>query len=194
MKRKIGILFVTAGIISLILAGLFHLKNINEDNRAMEISNQGVPRFLELIPSAPVYAEEPESGSEDATFEIDGQLYIGVLSIPALSLELLINAEWSMPLLKLTPCRYSGSVYDALVIAAHNYNSHFGKLNTLNNGDEVIFIDALGIIHSFKVVEIMTVKPASIDEVVDSAFDLTFFTCNYNGNARVVVRCMKNAE
>jgi len=193
-KTKIGILFITVGLVALLTAGGLHYKNILEDKKAMEISNRDVPRFLELMPHNEESAPEEVSNEESkmSELEIDGENYIGILSIPVLSLDLLVNAEWSYPLLKLTPCRYSGSVDEnSLVIAAHNYNSHFGKLKNLNVDDLVTFTDAFGVEHSYKVVELETVKPTSVDEVIDSSFDLTFFTCNYNGDARVVVRCMK---
>ena len=51
---------------------------------------------------------------------------IGILEIPALDLNLVISS-WSYSSLRLAPCRYSGSAYKGdLVIAAHNYQSHFG--------------------------------------------------------------------
>ena len=43
--------------------------------------------------------------------------------------------SWSYPKLKVAPCRYRGSAYlDDLIIAAHNYDRHFGRINTLLPG------------------------------------------------------------
>ncbi|MCI6909376.1 MAG: sortase, partial [Clostridiales bacterium] len=58
---------------------------------------------------------------------VDGASYIGVLRIPALGLSLPVIGEWSDDGAKLAPCRYAGSAYtDDLVIAGHNYRTHFG--------------------------------------------------------------------
>ena len=37
--------------------------------------------------------------------EIDGNLYIGYISIPALNKELPVMSTWSYPKLKIAPCR-----------------------------------------------------------------------------------------
>lgn len=63
---------------------------------------------------------------------IDGNAYIGYLSVPSQSLELPILAECSDANLKIAPCCYSGSCYESgFVLAGHNYRSHFGRLNNL---------------------------------------------------------------
>ena len=63
-----------------------------------------------------------------------------MLTIPALGLELPVQTEWSKANLKVSPCRQCGSTAGGdLVIAAHNYKSHFGRLSSLSEGDEVRF-------------------------------------------------------
>ena len=44
--------------------------------------------------------------------EIDGNLYIGYLSIPVLELELPVLTDWSYAKLKVAPCHYFGSYYE----------------------------------------------------------------------------------
>ena len=91
---------------------------------------------------------------------IDGQDYIGVLAIPGLELKLPVISEWSYPRLKIAPCRYAGSAYTGdLIISAHNYSSHFGKLNHLRVGDTMTFTDIDGNVFHYKVMEIYTLKP-----------------------------------
>ena len=34
-----------------------------------------------------------------------------------------------------------------------------------------------------------TLAATAVEEMTDSGFDLTLFTCNYSGQARVTVRC-----
>ena len=122
--------------------------------------------------------------------EIDGHEYIGMLQIPALLLELPVISEWSYPNLKIAPCRYTGSVYrNNLVIAAHNYSSHFGHLKNLSQGDEITFTDMDGNVFRYEVAEIETLSPFAIEEMTSGDWDLTLFTCTVGGKSRVTVRC-----
>lgn len=119
-----------------------------------------------------------------------GAACIGVLEIPALSLKLPVMSEWSYPLLRQAPCRYTGSVYqDNLVIAAHNYKAHFGRLRTLQTGSKVYFTDALGNRFLYHVAVIEALTPQSIEEMTDGEWPLSLFTCTWDGKNRVTVRC-----
>jgi sortase A len=120
----------------------------------------------------------------------DGHEYIGILEIPSLNLELPIMSEWNYPNLKIAPCRYSGSAYQSnMVIAAHNYQSHFGRLRELNIGDAVTFTDVDGNQFHYTVADLEVLQPNAIDEMVNSDWDLTLFTCTIGGKTRVTVRC-----
>ena len=121
---------------------------------------------------------------------LDGYDFIGYLSLPTLGLELPVFSDWDYVKMTVAPCRYSGSVKtDDLVIAAHNYLSHFGYLQNLDTGDEIVFIDADGITHRYAVAELEVLPPDAVDTMVDGSFDLTLFTCTYGGENRVTVRC-----
>ena len=122
--------------------------------------------------------------------EINGHTYIGCLSIPKLELELPIMADWSYPKLKISPCRYSGSVRgEDLVLMAHNYASHFGGLSKLSAGDSVIFTDMDGIVTQYEVVVQDVLDPYAVAEMTSGDFDLTLFTCTYGGKSRVTICC-----
>ncbi len=122
--------------------------------------------------------------------EIDGQRYIGVLRIPTLSLELPVISEWSYPSLQIAPCRYTGSVYlNNMVVAAHNYYSHFGYLKNLSQGDKVTFTDMDDNVFRYEVAEIETLSPYAIEEMTSGNWDLTLFTCTVGGATRITVRC-----
>lgn len=124
---------------------------------------------------------------------VDGYDAIGILSIPALELELPILSEWSYPALQVSPCRYSGSVYnDSLILCAHNYPSHFGRLNELNAGDSVIFRDTEGHEFFYRVVELETLQPTGLADMEDGNYGLTLFTCTLGGRSRFTLRCEKD--
>ena len=136
----------------------------------------------------PDYILNPEEDMPSE--EIDGNSYIGILKIPAISLELPIIADWSYPGLRIAPCRYSGSAYlGNLVIAGHNYLSHFGYLKTLSPGNEVTFTDADGNVFRYEVSEIEVLSPYAVTEMTSGDWDLTLFTCTVGGQSRVTVRC-----
>lgn len=127
---------------------------------------------------------------EMTVVEIKGEKYIGYVSIPELNLELPVMADWSYRKLRKSPCHYTGSTKtDDLVIFAHNYSRHFGKLNRLSLGDEVIFTDMNGVVIEYQVVDTDELSPYAVEEMTAGEYDLTLFTCTYGGRARVTVRC-----
>lgn len=123
----------------------------------------------------PDYILNPEM--DMPTQEVDGQSYIGVLELQPLGLSLPIISQWSYPGLRIAPCRYTGSAYqNDLVIAAHNYTSHFGRLKELSPGDAVTFIDVDGNVFRYQVAEVETLPPYSVAEMTSGDWDLTLFT------------------
>ena len=129
------------------------------------------------------------------TVSFDGNDYIGRVDIPSLGLSLPVISEWSYPRLKIAPCRYTGSAYlDNLIIAAHNYSSHFGNLNRLNTGDTVTFTDVDGNQFTYAVSLIEDLPGTAIEEMQAGEWDLTLFTCTLGGRSRVTVRCERTAD
>ena len=122
--------------------------------------------------------------------DVGGYDYIGFLSIPVLNLELPVMSEWSYPRLKLAPCRFDGSAYtDDLIVAAHNYQRHFGRLKTLNIGDTVVFTDMEGNVFSYVVSGMEQLLPSQGKAMRAGDWDLTLFTCTVGGQQRVTIRC-----
>ena len=120
------------------------------------------------------------------TFHADG----GVLDIPALGLSFPIISEWSYDALQIAPCRYSGSAYlDNLVIAGHNYRSHFASLPQLQPGDTVTFTDMDGNVFSYAVSSLETLSPYAISDMTSGDWALTLFTCTVGGQSRLAIRC-----
>ena len=136
----------------------------------------------------PDYVLNPEMAMPEET--IDGQNYIGVLDIPALELSLPIISEWSYDALQIAPCRYSGSAYlDNLVIAGHNYRSHFASLPQLQPGDTVTFTDMDSNVFSYAVSSLETLSSYAISDMTSGDWDLTLFTCTVGGQSRLAIRC-----
>lgn len=203
MRIKIGKFFVILGTALILGAlGLF-LWNDNESNEAESYSLEVLPQIHQEVQEAQkVVNEVPDVipvtpveflTEEDLTMtevEIDGHSYIGYLSIPTLDLELPIMTDWSYPKLRIAPCRYSGTLRGKdLVIMAHNYKSHFGKLSKLPAGTEVIFTDMDGNIWNYEVIGIDILEAHSVEEMTAGDYDLTLFTCTQGGSHRVTLRC-----
>ena len=143
--------------------------------------------------NAPAYLADPEMPMPTVSF--DGNDYIGRVDVPSLGLSLPVISEWSYPRLKIAPCRYTGSAYlDNLIIAAHNYSSHFGNLNRLNTGDTVMFTDVDGNQFTYAVSLIEDLPGTAIEEMQAGEWDLTLFTCTLGGRSRVTVRCERTAD
>ena len=192
--RKSGILLFTIGILALSSAVVLWIYNAQEEHAVIEYSDQKAHDFLTHIAEAVEENISDISDTEDMKYIVldDGESYIGILGIPALNLVLPVNGTWSYPALKKTPCRYSGNTQDdSIVIAAHNYASHFKDIAGLANGELVTFTEADGNEIKYQVSKTLTVQPSDVVSVVNSEYDLTLFTCTNNGKARVVVRCTR---
>ena len=97
--------------------------------------------------------------------------------------------------MKIAPCRQFGSSRtDDLVIAAHNYQNHFGRLKDLQTGNAVIFTDMEGVINTYSIERIETLNPSEVDAVQNSGYDLVLYTCTKGGRTRVIVFCDRAAE
>lgn len=196
-KRR-GSTCILIGVLLLIGALGLTAYNLWDENRA-GVAAAGAAHALRAQTPPAVPPEDPEYVIPDylidprasmPTAEVEGYDYIGVLSIPVLDLELPVMDSWSYPQLKLSPCRYEGSAYTGdLIIAAHNYHRHFGRLKTLQAGDTVVFTDAAGSVFTYTVSGLEQLLPSQGKEMREGDWDLTLFTCTVGGQQRVTVRC-----
>ncbi len=201
MNKKSNVLIII-GLLLIAVALSFTLYNLYDERRA-EVSVQNIlevlptPRPTSMIGDGDLKEEEISdyrlNPNMDMPSEIvDGKDYIGILQIPALHLTLPIISEWSYPNLKMAPCRYTGSVYlDNMVIAAHNYASHFGTIKNLKVGDRMYYTDADGNVFTYSVVETEVLKHNAVEAMTSGNWDLTLFTCTWSGQNHVTVRCEK---
>lgn len=187
MPKKSGVILISLGAVLILAALLLFLHNRSEDRRA----GQEAESLLEDARSAMAANADPEPQEEPAE-EITYD-YAGVIAIPDLSLELPVIDQWSYARLKVAPCRQSGAAADGdLVIAAHNYKSHFGYLDRLEPGASVIFTDMEGTVYRYAVEEIRQLEPEDVEDVssvFSSEYPLVLYTCTPGGKARVAVFC-----
>ena len=187
MPKKSGVILISLGAVLILAALLLFLYNRSEDRRA----GQEAESLLEDVRSTMAANADPEPQEEPAE-EITYD-YAGVIAIPDLSLELPVIDQWSYDRLKVAPCRQSGAAPDGdLVIAAHNYKSHFGYLDRLQPGASVIFTDMEGTVYRYAVEEVRRLEPEDAEDVssvFSSEYPLVLYTCTPGGKARVAVFC-----
>ena len=205
-KNRIGNILKGAGLILMTAAVLLLVYNLWDGHRARESEEAILAEYLQENKKAsespdasdkedeqniPDYLLNPDMDMPEYTLKSLGDVAcIGILEIPALDLELPVISSWSYSSLRLAPCRYSGSAYKGdLVIAAHNYQSHFGGLRTLPEGSEVFFTDAVGNRFSYYVAVTEALTPWSVDDMTSGEWPLTLFTCTLDSQNRVTVRC-----
>lgn len=195
MKRKVGGLLTALGALLCMAALGLTVYNFWDNYRAGVEAERVAKTIIQYRKEILQNADPDEGSSVDPSrelpvLEIDGNRYVGTISIPSLEIELPVLENWSLDLLKVAPCRYLGSPYSSdLIICAHNYNTHFGNLKNVTPGDEVIFTDVEGNAFPYIVAELDTLPGTSVQEMESGEWDLTLFTCTLNGRSRVTVRC-----
>ena len=204
IKKRVGIVFLVTGAVLLVAALLLFLHNEREDAYAGEaagtalsaiqeaIDGQTIPPMLDLSEEDEIEPTEetiPEP-TELTVVNIDGNYYIGYIAIPNLELELPVMADWSMEKLQIAPClQYGSPLTDDAVIAGHNYKEHFRPLHEIEQGEYLTFTDMTGYTIAYNVVDVKTIDPRSVYEVINSEYDLTLYTCTIGGASRVIVSC-----
>lgn len=211
--RKAGIALILLGLLLIIGSAGLLIHNQREDALAGISAGEQLNRLVEQIR---VQKEEQEQETHTATpeeeeallqeltpvptevdkgiimdeIQVDGKGYIGYISFPTLELDLPVMSNWTVEKLYTSPCHYFGSVQEGnLVIMAHNYSRHFGRITELRNGDPVYFINAFGEAFFYQV-EFQEILPSNcIPQLTSGEFDLTLFTCTYGGANRITVRC-----
>jgi len=208
MRIKRGTVSIILGLLMIASAIGLAMYNIQESRHAEAVAQETVEHIREVRPEPevtftpeillnvteetviPDYILNPQI--EMPLVHYNGWDYIATITIPALGLEIPVISEWSYPALRVAPCRYTGSAYlDNLVIAAHNYQSHFGRLDELQEGEQVLLTDSDGNVFTYQVAYREVLMPTAIEEMTQGDWDLTLFTCTVGGKSRVTVRCEK---
>ena len=199
MRKAFGVGCIVLGICCLIASVGFIVYNHWEETQARNASTDMLLNIRENIPDNTQTETTPPGNGETESMGIPQQMpttpvngydCIGVLSIPVLEVELPVLTDWSYEKLKVAPCHYFGSYYEKdFVIAAHNYQSHFGRLSALQSGDLILFTDISGTVYCYEVVLLETLPANATEEMITSGFGLSLYTCTPGGASRVTVRC-----
>jgi sortase A len=218
IQNKNGSIFIIIGIMLLLVAFSIILHNIYEDANSGKFAEEVVEKLWDELPevsyptttdtNTPSFEEEIVDKYQDdtetttntittqdiPTVSVEGDYYLGIISIPSLGLELPILDTLTTANLKKSPCLYCGSIDTGdIIIGGHNYQSHFGKLQNLKSGDEVYIIDANGVLYKYEVTESEIINGYDIETMKSNSdtWDLTLFTCTLSGQSRVTVRATR---
>lgn len=203
---------ITLGTVLLLSALFLVLYNVLVDQKSGEKTagvlqelKSEIPEYTTLLTTMATgeqydLYETSESTTETVVPEmetavVDGNAYIGFISIPELDVELPVLGNWSYPNLKIAPCLYQGNIVtDDMIICAHNYITHFGRIKTLHTDSEIIFTEISGKETRYTVMNIEELPGTAVDEIrfgnADD-WDLTLFTCTLSGQSRVTVRAVR---
>ena len=186
--NKLGKYLIILGVILIVISLSLFIFNNLEDYHASKSSHE----ILEMIDDNK--NEEIVTNVSNLTkqgedvINIKGNNYIGIIEIPTLNLKLPIMSEFTYDKLKIAPCRYFGSIQtNDLVICGHSYLAHFGNLYKLQPKD-IIIINDFHKQYIYEVEAIEILEATDINNMLDSQFDLTLYTCTKDSLRRVTIR------
>ncbi len=138
-----------------------------------------------------VSVSEDEESKKPRSIYVSYHYYVGIISIPELGIRLPVLDSYEGDNLTYSPCLYSGYADGQMIICAHNYNSHFGRIKELSAGSRVIFTDIFGNEYEYTVEDIEIVPGSDSNKMESGEWDLSLFTCTFDGSDRVTVRCSR---
>lgn len=198
MRKTCGTWLMILGILLVLAAGAitgyqFWTQHKAGENAQLALEALEIPAPTEQpddskAEQVPHYVLNPDMGMPEKV--VDGIAYVGMLEIPALELQLPIISTTTKDYLQTAPCRFSGSAYlNNLVIGAHNYGKHFGRIGTLSYGDLVELTDMDGNRFTYQVADIEILQPDQAELLSSGEWPLSLYTCTMGGRTRLTVRC-----
>lgn len=168
----ISIIFITKDKIIEYKAGInsqIIINNINNNNNVIKKNNEKMD-----------------------TITIKGNNYIGTIIIPTININLPVQDTWNNTKLQISPCLYYGSIHtNNMIICGHSYKKHFKDLEKLTKSDYIIFKDVSNNQYIYEVKEIQILEPTNIEEMINTNFELTLYTCTKDGLKRITIRCKR---
>lgn len=187
-----GKILVIIGVFLILISLTMTVYNKYEDLKAGKDANETLNIIKNEITSQKHVVDTlpTDEVREMKTININGDDFIGTITIPSINLELPVLSKFSNSNLKKAPCRYYGNLFtNDLIICAHAYETFFANLNKLKQNDLIIFTDVDGNVYTYEVLEVEVLKETDVDKMVNNEFDLTLYTCTYDNTGRVTVRC-----
>ncbi len=195
MKNKKGTVLMTVGAFFLLAALALTAYNLYDEKRAeknaLDALSQIDTAYSEQDNAEiPDYVLNPDMSMPTVT--VDGEEYVGVLKIPEIGLVLPVLNECEAKKLKIAPCRYQGTAYlGNMIVAGHNYKTHMKYIDTLEAGDKIFFTDTDKNMFEYEVVGTEIIDGTDVEKMVSGdSWDLTLFTCTYDGRKRITVRAV----
>jgi len=195
MKQIRAVTLIILGLSMILTSTYFFFRYEQEAEIAGENAQQlltAITQEIEQTREQEVYdtAQREQTPGQMLQTSLQGYDLVGIIRVPGVGVELPVLNSWSYDLLKLSPCRYSGSIEGQdLILMGHNYKKHFAPLRRVSPGDRVEFLDISGTSYPYVVAETAVLKPTQLDELSSSEYALTIFTCTPGGQSRFVVRC-----
>ncbi|MBQ3567137.1 MAG: sortase [Oscillospiraceae bacterium] len=218
MKNKSSFALILTGTVLILSALFLCLYNISEDRKSGEKA-QNVLEQLKNDITPVVNSQENNFQKETEIFEqiqsgnailsdafsdtsqqvnnreVQGINYVGFITLPSLNLELPVAGELNESVMSWAPCVYNGSAPTGdLIIAAHNYSSHFRNIDSLVCGDTVYYTDVDGNVYEYQVTNTEIISGTDAQAMVagsQDSWDLSLFTCTLDGRNRITVRAVQ---
>ena len=177
---------VAAGALLLLAGALLAGQNLLTERRAAR-QTADLLAAVETRIAAPADLPAPEvTGDPWAGYEV-----IGVVGLPDLGLSLPVLADYTQDLLAVAPCRYTDDLAlepGQLVVAGHNYRTHFGRLGELSPGSRITWQNLDGVTYTYTVTEVTEIDAGDREALEQGDWDLTLFTCDVTRTRRILVR------
>ena len=184
-------LLVAAGALLLLAGALLAGQNLLTERRAAR-QTADLLAAVETRIAAPADLPAPEvTGDPWAGYEV-----IGVVGLPDLGLSLPVLADYTQDLLAVAPCRYTDDLAlepGQLVVAGHNYRTHFGRLGELAPGSRITWQNLDGVTYTYTVTEVTEIDAGDREALEQRDWDLTLFTCDVTRTRRILVRAALEA-
>ena len=129
-----GKILVIIGVFLILISLTMTVYNKYEDLKAGKDANETLNIIKNEITSQKHVVDTlpTDEVREMKTININGDEFIGTITIPSINLELPVLSKFSNSNLKKAPCRYYGNLFtNDLIICAHAYETFFANLNKL---------------------------------------------------------------
>lgn len=187
-KIKVSTILLFILIVIAIVITIMIIKRFDERRKNEEEIKEVISEVTENI--------QQDSDKEIPYIEYNGYQVIGTIQIEKINIEYPILIESTEDTLKKSIARFgNGKVNEIgnLCLAGHNYinGKMFGKINKLENGDEISILDLHGNKVNYTVFEKFVTNPddkSVIEPVEKNRKEITLITCIHGNKDRLIIR------